>query len=68
MARYYVNRTAQTNGDNEVHEETCYWLSLALSKEDLGHHLSCHTAVAQARPRYAKANGCKHCATACHTS
>lgn len=68
MPRYYVNRTAQPNGDHEVHEEGCFWLGLVISKDDLGEHLMCYTAVYQAKLRYPTANGCKHCALACHTS
>ena len=30
MALYYVNNTAQSNGDHEVHREGCYWLTLVV--------------------------------------
>ena len=66
--RYYVNDTAQFNGDHEVLKLGCYWLGLAQSTTDLGYHASCHSAVAAAKLRYRQSNGCVHCATACHTS
>lgn len=68
MPRYLVNRTPQPNGDHEVHVDTCYWLSLAQSTADLGYHATCVTAVSAARAIYPTANGCKHCASSCHTS
>ena len=45
MEKYYVNNTAQSNGDHEVHTENCYWLSLVYSKKDLGFHPNCESAV-----------------------
>lgn len=68
MAKYYVNNTAQANGDHEVHKEGCYWLSLVTSKKDLGNHLTCHSAVREAKKTYSKSNGCKTCSNECHTS
>jgi hypothetical protein len=65
--RYYVNNTAQPNGDHEVHKEGCYWLGLASSKTDLGYHGTCHTAVAAARAYHRQSNGCIHCSPVCHT-
>lgn len=26
MARYYVNKNAQSNGDHEVHKQGCTWM------------------------------------------
>ncbi|SFK03677.1 hypothetical protein SAMN04487991_3622 [Celeribacter neptunius] len=67
MPKFHVNNTAQPNGDHEVHEEGCYWLSLATSTTDLGYHSSCASAVAAAKRIYPQSNGCKTCASACHT-
>ena len=67
MANYYVNRTAQPNGDHEVHDDGCYWLSIAVSKTYLGYYGSCDGAVAEAKKTYATANGCATCCTKCHT-
>lgn len=68
MSKYYVNNQRQTNGDHEVHVKGCYWLELASDTTDLGEHLSCSSAVAAAKRTYPTANGCYHCASACHTS
>ena len=66
MTEYYVNKTAQDNGDHEVHKLGCYWLSLVKNKGSLGNFSSCHGAVTKARKKYPKADGCKHCSLACH--
>lgn len=68
MPRYYVNNTRQANGDHEVHAHGCQWLQRATSTRDLGEHLYCQTAVAQAKVIYPTANGCATCAPSCHTS
>ncbi len=68
MTAYYMNNTAQSNGDHEVHEYGCYWLSLAINTSCLGWFSSCFGAVTKARLTYPTANGCKHCSPACHTS
>ena len=65
---YYVNNTAQLNGDHEVHENGCYWLSIATSTTYLGEFDSCGPAVTTAKRMYSTANGCRHCSPACHTS
>lgn len=68
MARYYVNRTPQLNGDHEVHEDCCLWLARADHKQYLGEFDNCHTAMIEAKKTYRTANGCAYCATACNTS
>ncbi|WP_332688826.1 hypothetical protein [Devosia sp.] len=65
---YYVNDTAQPNGDHEVHAQNCYWLGQARSTTYLGLFATCREAVAAARRHYRQCNGCVHCAAACHTS
>lgn len=68
MAKYYVNNSAQANGDHEVHKDGCYWLTLVTSKKDLGYHSDCESAVREAKNTYTKSNGCIHCSKECHTS
>jgi len=65
--RYYVNDNPQSTGEHEVHEDGCYWLSLANSKTYLGVFAYCSTAVSEARKHYSNVDGCKHCCPACHT-
>lgn len=67
MAQYFVNRNAQANGDHEVHANTCIYLPLPANRLDLGLHLSCASAVAQAKLTYRQSNGCRTCSYPCHT-
>ena len=68
MAQYYVNDHEQPNGDHEVHNDNCPYLSKIVSKTPLGEHASCHTAVAVAKQIYPTADGCATCSPECHTS
>ena len=68
MNEFYVNKRKDDDGDNEVHQQGCYWLSLAGNTEYLGMFSNCVGAVAEARRRGYNANGCKHCSPECHTS
>ena len=66
MPRYAVNRVAQSNGDHEVHKEGCtYWPT---NRDNLGYHVTCHTAVLKAKLSYPTANGCFFCSRECHTT
>jgi len=68
MARFYVNKQAQPNGDHEVHQETgCPTPAAPHNRQPLGDHSSCFGAVQEARRYYRQVNGCAHCAPACHT-
>lgn len=67
MARYYVNRNAQQNGDHEVHKSRCRFLPDEGNRVYLGDHMSCHAAVAEARRYYDQVNGCFFCSRECHT-
>jgi len=66
MKTYCVNNRTQANGDHEVHTDDCRYLPN--SRTMLGNHLTCHSAVTQAKKIYKTANGCKTCSTSCHTS
>ena len=69
MARYYVNRNAQPNGDHEVHKQGCSYMPADENRINLGEHTTCHTAVAKAkREHFAKSNGCYYCSNECHTT
>ena len=67
MARYYVNKNAQANGDHEVHREGCAWLPKPENRIYLGEYLSCHGAVVNARSYYSQVDGCAYCSPDCHT-
>lgn len=67
MARYYVNKNAQTNGDHEVHTTGCSYMPHQDNRIYLGDFTSCHYAVAEARKHYHQVNGCYYCSNECHT-
>lgn len=68
MARYYVNKNAQSNGDHEVHRYDCSFLPAAENRIYLGDFSHCRYAVTEARKHYSKVNGCYFCSRDCHTS
>jgi len=68
MAFYYVNKTAQTNGDHEVHKSGCQWMPNDDNRISLGDHSSCAPAVTAAKRHYSQCNGCATCCPDCHTS
>ena len=67
MARYYVNKNAQSNGDHEVHTPGCSFLPAKENRIYLGDFLSCGPAVREAKKHYAQSNGCYYCSRPCHT-
>jgi hypothetical protein len=68
MAAYYVNKTAQPNGDHEVHTSGCQWMPAETNRIYLGDFSSCAPAVTKAKEHYTQVNGCATCSRACHTS
>ncbi|WNM19128.1 hypothetical protein [Flavobacterium capsici] len=66
--KYYVNKNAQSNGDHEVHKETCIYLPRLENRKYLGDFTNCRDAVKEAKKTYPTANGCKTCSNECHTS
>lgn len=71
MPFYIVNKNAQTTGEHEVHQNDCSCSHMPdpANRIDLGHHETCHGAVAEAKRRYPSNSfdGCFYCANACHT-
>ncbi len=68
MARYYVNKNAQSNGDHEVHKWGCSFLPLENNRKYLGDFPGCSGAVREAKKSYPKSNGCYYCSNECHTT
>ena len=68
MARYYVNRNAQSNGDHEVHKIGYSFFPKEENRIYLGDFESCHPVVREAKKHYDKVNGCYYCSEPCHTS
>lgn len=67
MAKYYVNKKAQSNGDHEVHDEYCDYLPSSENRIYLGVFSSCTGAVKKAKEYYIRTNGCYYCSKDCHT-
>ena len=61
MARYYVNRNAQANGDHEVHKSGCDRMPDEENRKYLGDFSNCHDAVREAKKTYLQSNGCFYC-------
>lgn len=66
MPNYYVNNKAQTNGDHEVHVNSCTYFPS--DRKFLGDFSSCSPAVTEAKKTYSQSNGCATCCSACHTN
>lgn len=56
MARYYVNKNAQENGDHEVHELSCTFIPESENRRFLGEYKSCAPAVREAKKYYTQVN------------
>jgi hypothetical protein len=67
MARYYVNKNAQANGDHEVHTTGCSFMPKPENRIYLGDCDSCHPAVLEAKKHSAQSNGCAFCSSAYYT-
>ncbi len=68
MARYYVNKRAQANGDHEVHKAGCSFMPDEANRQYLGDFSTCAPAVREAKRYYLQSNGCFYCSPECHTS
>ena len=68
MARYYVNKNAQANGDHEVHTTGCSFMPDEENRIYLGDFARCAPAVKKAKETYSQSDGCYYCSNACHTS
>ncbi len=67
MAKYYVNKNAQANGDHEVHKPGCSFMPDPENRIYLGGFTSCKDAVREAKKYYNRVNGCYFCSRECHT-
>lgn len=68
MARYYVNKNAQNNGDHEVHKSGCSYMPDTENRLYLGDFDNCKDAIKEAKKTYSKSNGCYYCCNECHTT
>lgn len=66
--QYFVNKNAQSNGDHEVHVETCTRCPEPQNRLALGDFATCWPAVSKAKETYPISNGCYYCSNPCHTT
>lgn len=66
--KYYFNNTTDTNGNHEVHVETCSWLPSSLNRTYIGNFSNCSDAIRQAKNDYPYRtfDGCYWCCRANH--
>ena len=67
MPQYCVNKTAQLNGDHEVHAQGCIFWPHPVNTLSLDWHEDCRSAMQTARAFYRQVNGCRYCSPACNT-
>jgi len=67
MAKYYVNKNEQSNGDHEVHQIGCSWLPDDENRVALGDFNNCYAALSVAKEKFDQVNGCYYCSKDCHT-
>ena len=67
MAKYYVNKNAQTTGEHEVHKEGCTYLPDKDNRIYLGDYTNCKPAITEAKTHYSNVDGCYWCSIDCHT-
>lgn len=67
MKHYYVNDSAQLNGDHEVHTGTCYYLPQILNKTYLGIFMNAIDATKKAKMYHVQSNGCAYCCPEANT-
>lgn len=69
MKKYYINKTPDNNGKNEVHTSDCYWLIKASKTEYLGEFNNAIEAVSYAKYNgHPSADGCNFCSPEAHTA
>lgn len=73
MTNYYLNLNAQSNGDHEVHKETClyyYKYRSGFNFELLGAYCNENDAVKYAKQKYPnfRIDGCAYCCPNVHRS
>lgn len=69
MPQFIVNKNAQATGEHEVHDlsQNCKHLPNSANQVNLGIHVSCRSAIVEAKKYYTNVDGCAYCASACNT-
>jgi len=70
LPSFCVNKTAQPNGDHEVHNVTTsvFCLPPPPQRQDLGDHWHASSAVQEAGRHWQQVTGCPWCAPECRES
>ncbi len=71
MNNYYLNKNAQSNGDHEIHKESCYYYYMykgGYNFELLGAFSTEFEAIRYARRKYPylRIDGCAYCCPSIH--
>jgi hypothetical protein len=71
MNNYYLNKNAQSNGDHEIHKESCYYYYMyrgGFNFEFFGAFATEFEAIRYARSKYPylKIDGCAYCCPSIH--
>lgn len=67
MKKYYVNKTPNTTGEHEVHNDDCAHLPSDYNRVDLGYHSNSKSALEKAKMHYNNVDGCFWCCREIHT-
>lgn len=65
MAKYYLNKNAQENGDMEIHAESCKYFPAEKNRILIGDYPNAEEALKAIRE---KIDGCVHCSKEAHSS
>lgn len=68
MKLYYIETTADSNGEHLVHLSECDKVPNFLSRRLLGYFNSYEEALKKANTAYPKPNGCPECLSACRST
>jgi len=71
MINYYLNKNSQSNGDHEIHKESCYFYNMyknGFNFELLGAFSNDISALEYAKRKYpyCKIDGCAYCCKFIH--
>ena len=67
MGLFYVDKSAQNNGDHIIHTATCTHSPDLKDRDSLGYHTACRTALDAAKKIHPQSNGCYYCSYSSYT-
>ena len=66
MGNFYVNKNTDEHNNHEVHRDDCIFLPSPHNRELLGWFTTSKDAVAAAKKKYSKVDGCWFCCPESH--